>query len=561
MVAKFSANGKRIGRPPKAKPIALSDQDQALAQGLLKNFKNRYDGAGRGRRMASWNAPGSGPNEAINSGLQILRNRSSDAVRNDWSGESIVTKWSTALVGIAITPRFRRIKAKTRKQEINDFWADFVRTADADGVLDVYGMQTLAVRSWAERGEMFARRRHRRLDSGLPQPVQVQLLEADMVPNFDADTYIGLPAGNRIRSGIELDRIGAKVAYWVYKNHPGDGLTGPSVSPAAGDLVRVDAADMLHMFEPKRIGQRRGVPMLAPVLPRQRNIIDYEDVTLERQKIANLFVAFISRQLPSLDETDPDTLAALSGMLAQVDGEGSPLLPMKPGLLQELEDGQKVEFANPPEAGTNYSDYMRTSHLGTAAGGGLPYELMSGDIAGVSDRTLRVIINEFRRFASQRQWQIVIPMFCQRLVEWFADAQLLAGNISEQEAADIKRAEHAPHGWEYIHPVQDVQGKALEVKNGFRSRSSVIGEHGDDPDLVDDERAEDAARERKLGLGVPEGEPSTQQPASDDTDQDEIDNNEYSAPPNPSGVGAQAELRALAQLEAATERMRELFAH
>lgn len=557
-MATFSKSGKRIGRPPKEKPAALSDQELALATGLIRTLQNRYDGAGRGRRMASWDAPSSGPNSSINGGLQMLRNRSSDAVRNDWSGESIVTKWATALVGIAITPRFRRIKAKERKLQINDLWADFVKSADADCVLDLYGMQTLAVRSWAERGEVFARRRYRRLDSGLVVPMQVQLLESDMVPNFDADTFRDLPVRNKIRSGIEFNNIGTRVAYWVYKEHPGDEMGGTSVAPARDLLVRVPAEDMLHMYEPKRIGARRGVPMMAPIMARLRNINDYEDVTLERQKIANLFVAFISRQLPTLDPTDPNT-AALTGLLGELDENDSPLLPMKPGLLQELDDGQKVEFANPPEAGTNYSEYMRTSHLGTAAGGGLPYELMSGDIMGVSDRTLRVIINEFRRFASQRQWQIVIPMFCQRIVEWFADAAFLSGQVSAQEAQDIRRAEHAPHGWEYIHPVQDVQGKALEVANGFRSRSSVIGEHGDDPDLVDSERAEDAERERSLGLPV-SGEPT---PAAgsggteqDSTGEDEIEDDEYSAPPNPSGPGVRAELMRIAKLEAERDALR-----
>lgn len=535
-MAKFSATGKRIGRPPKPRPATLSDEDLAVATGLLKQLQNRYDAAGRGRRMASWSAPSTGPNESIDSGLQTLRDRSSDAVRNDWSGESIVTKWATAVVGIAITPRFHRIKSKERKKELSDLWADFVKQADADWVLDLYGMQTLAVRSWAERGEMFARRRHRRADDGLPVPMQVQLLESDMVPNFNADTFTGLPKGNRILSGIEFNRIGKRVAYWVFNAHPGDRLIGPSIAPSPGDLVRVPAEDMLHMYEPKRIGARRGVPMLAPIMARLRNINDYEDVTLERQKIANLFVAFVSRTLPTLDPTDPNTLA-LSGMLSELDDDGSPLVPMAPGLLQELEDGQKVDFANPPAAGTTYSEYMRTSHLGTAAGGGLPYELMSGDIAGVSDRTLRVVINEFRRFAAQRQWQIVIPMFCHRIVEWFADSAMLAGHITDEEAQDIRRAEHAPHGWEYIHPVQDVQGKALEVSNGFRSRSSVIGESGDDPDVVDRERAEDIARERSLGLPTKGDEAQ----APDDEDEDGVDSDEYSNPGHPSGEGVRAD--------------------
>ena len=235
-----------------------------------------------------------------------------------------------------------------------------------------------------------------------------------------------------------------------------------------------------------------------------------------------------------------------------------PLVPLRPGLVQELEDGQKMEWSNPPEAGTNYSDYMRTTHLGTAAGAGLPYELMAGDIREVSDRTLRVIINDFRRFAEQRQWQIVIPMFCQRVIEWFADAALLAGEITLAEYDDVIRVEHAPHGWAYIHPVQDVQGKRMEVDAGFRSRSSVIGERGDDPDAVDEERAADMQREKDLELWVdPIGTPAASGDPADDGDEDGIDDDEYSAPPNPTqDQQREMHLALLKRTEAETEALR-----
>ena len=233
-------------------------------------------------------------------------------------------------------------------------------------------------------------------------------------------------------------------------------------------------------------------------------------------------------------------------------------MPLKPGLIQELGDGETMNFANPPEAGTNYSDYMRTSHMGTAAAAGLPYELFAGDIREISDRTLRVLINDLRRFAEQRQWQIVIPQMCQKVVDWFAESAFLASLVSEDEIDDVKRCEHAPHGWAYIHPVQDVQGKAMEVSNGFRSRSSVIGERGDDPETVDEERASDQEREEELGLPIQGVLPTT---ATDDpTDQgdgDGIDNEEYSAPPNPTQAQQrEMHLALLKRTEAETDALR-----
>lgn len=102
-------------------------------------------------------------------------------------------------------------------------------------------------------------------------------------------------------------------------------------------------------------------------------------------------------------------------------------------------------------------------------------------------------------------------MFCQPVREWWVDAAVIAGHVSTAEADDVKRVEWQPHGWPYIHPVQDPEGKALEVKNGFRSQSSVISERGDDPESVAEERAADMEREKDLGLWV---DPNPAKPAS-----------------------------------------------
>lgn len=518
---------------------AEADQPAAPQGANRLVVRNRYGAAGNGPRLAGWKPPASGPNRALE-GLQTIRNRARDTTRNDWTGASASQKWATNLIGIGITPRWKRIKGKERKQALTDLWTDFVANADADGALNFYGLQTLAVKAFFEGGECFIRRRSRFLDEGLPVPVQFQLLEAEMVPVFDATAFTDLPANHYIRSGIEFNKRGRRIAYWVYKDHPGDpvvrsgGITGISGdSPSRDSLVRIPADEIAHLYEPTRPGQLRGVPLLASVLPRLRKIEDYDDATLTRQQLANLIVAFIVKKLPAM--TGDESLNPLTGQ-EDAEGEdsaGRPLMGLTPGLIQELDEGKEVQWSNPPEAGTTYSDYMRTQHLGTAAASGLPYELFSGDIKDISDRTLRVIINEFRRLAEQRQWQLIIPQMCERCIRWFAEAALLAGLISVDEFDDVRRVEWSPHGWAHIHPVQDPQGKELEVKAGFRSRSSVIGERGDDPEIVDQERADDQAREKELGLYA---DPSGQLDA----------NGEPVAPPAPANDPAAQEAAAAA---------------
>lgn len=498
------------------------DEPSAKSNGIVA----KYDAAGNGRRMRGWNAPTSGPNRAV-AGLQKIRDRSRDAVRNDWTGKSGIQHWTTNLIGTGIVPRAKRIKDKAKKQKSIDRWNKWSKLADADGVLDFYGLQTLATRAWLESGEVFARLRYRRPGFGMDVPLQVQLIEADFVPMLDVDNWPGMATGNRIRSGIELSNIGQRVAYWVYREHPTDFF---SIQVDMTKLVRVPADQMLHIFEPTRPGQLRGVPDFAPVLARLRNVADFDDAVLERQKLANLFTAFLTKPMP----TAGDGIDPMSGMPIEWDADGSPMAALGPGIMQELLPGEQIQFANPPEPGTTYGDYMRSQHMGTAAGQGLPYELLSGDIKEVSDRTLRVVINEFRRYAEQRQWQIIMPMFCQPVREAYVDQAVLAGEIAAGDADDEKAVEWSPQGWQYIHPVQDAQGKQTEVDAGFRSRSSVIAERGDDPELVDEERAADKERADALGLTPVVADPNATPKADQKTDQkksksenDNIAPNEY----------------------------------
>lgn len=362
-----------------------------------------YEGARHGRRMAGWKTTSAGPNRTVNDSLETLRKRSRDAVRNNANAAAVVQTWVRSLVGQGISAR-SATTAPVLKAKLTDLWNAWCRVADVDGA-DFAGAQQLAVRAWLESGECFARLRPRKLLDGLPVPLQIQILESDCLPLLDADTYDGLPTGHCIRSGIELDAIGRRVAYWFWKAHPQD--TTPA-NIVVNDLTRVPAENVAHLFEPTRPGQLRGVPILSPVLAKMRTLDDFTDALLERQRLANLFVTFIKRPLAS-GANDPMTGLPYQG------SADDPIAAMEPGTSQELLPGEDVAFSDPPGADQSYAEYLRSELLQLSAGTGLPYEYLTGDLKDVSDRTLRLSVTEYRRACEQRIWGVIVPRFLEKV--------------------------------------------------------------------------------------------------------------------------------------------------
>lgn len=443
-----------------------------------------HDAAGNGRRLRGWSPASTGPNRA-NTGAPSIRNRARDVVRNDWAGSAIINRWASNLVGTGIIARPKTTDAAL-KTKINDLWDDWQQVCDADGTLDLYGLQNMVARNWIAAGEVFIRLRPRFPQDGLPVSLQLQVLEADMVPAQDSTA----PNGNEIAQGIEFDRLGRRVAYWMHRNHPGDGRSD------TGQLVRIPADTVLHIFEPLRPGQLRGISELAPVLTKLRSVGNFDDSVLHRQELSNLFAGFVERT-PSVNDRAIDPI---TGQTIQTDTSGVPMVAMEPGTMQELLPGETVKFSDPPDAGANYADFTRAQYQLIAAGTGLPYELLTGDLRDISDRALRVIIQEFRRLCQQRQWHILIPQLCQKVRNAWADAAVLDGALTTEEGKTAKRVNWVPQGWAYIHPLQDIQAQKIAVENGLSSRNRVITERGDDPEQIDAERADDYARAESLGL-------------------------------------------------------------
>jgi lambda family phage portal protein len=458
-----------------------------------KRIRASYEGAGTGRRAADWDAPEGALNTIALPALPALRKRSRAAVRNDPYAYNAIDKRVSSIIGTGITPR-AMIEDAPIRSALRRLWEDWTDESDADGLTDFYGQQALISRMVEESGECFVRLRYRKREDGYAVPLQLQLLAAEYVP---LDKNFKTRAGNIVRAGIEFNGIGQRVAYWMYATHPGDALAN---SYSYNALHRIAASEVLHIFEPTEGGQLRGVPRLAPVLLRLKSLDNYDDAVLFRQEVSNLFAGFITKPAGE----GPQALDPLTGQPIKADTDGAPLVGLEPGSMQELMEGEEVKFSDPPDAGNTYVDFMRQQLHAAAAGVGLPYELLTGDMGNISDRVLRVLLNDFRRRIEQLQFGVYVFQLCRPVRAAWLDTAVLSGAIALADYSarrrDYLRTRWVPQGWAYIHPVQDVEGKLKEINGGLNSRSEHVLRTGYDAEQIDAENAQDNARAEKLGL-------------------------------------------------------------
>lgn len=465
--------------------------------------------AGRGHPRI-WPTFRSGPNRALLAQLGTLQARSQRAHRIYGYARRGVNVLVDNCISTGILPMSKCPDAAVSKA-LNDAFGDWLKEADADGMNDWAGWQAKMLRGMIINGESFARRRFRRAADGLVVPIQFQYLPSEICP---ADKTDGGAGRNEVVAGIEFDPIGQRAAYHMFQRHPFD-QTGAQVANV--ETRPVPASEIRHLYDPQD-GLIRGEPWLVRALVKLEDMDAYDDAELVRKKNAAQISGFIKRPASS----PGDQLLGEETIETSADGAAETVV-MSPGSFVELQQGEDVEMSQPGEVGGSYDTFMRWQLRNIAVSIGILYEQLTADYSTLgNDRIYRHAMSEFKRSCTVLQW-----LFVQQVLEWawvsWVDAALLAG-ITVRPAGmtdrDLYRVVHNPPRWEYMHPVQDVQADAAAVAAGFTSRRRVVASRGDDVEQIDEERAEDMAREEKLGLttepaagAAPEPEPDEPPPS------------------------------------------------
>lgn len=473
-----------------------------------------HEAAGRGRRGIAWMPSNPGAVAAMLATSHDLRIKSRDLVRrNAWAAAGIEAYVANA-VGTGIKPQSMAADESFRAAA-QQLWRAWTEEADASDQTDFYGLQGLACRAMLEGGECLIRLRPRRPEDRLSVPLQIQLLEAEHLP-LTLNTE--LPSGNQIRSGIEFNALGRRVAYHLYRSHPEDGRLAPMSGQGGLNTVRIPASEILHLYRVLRPGQIRGEPWLARALVKLNELDQYDDAELVRKKTAAMFAGFITRNAPE------DNLLG-EGVS---DANGVALAGLEPGTLQILEPGEDVKFSDPADVGGSYGEFLRTQFRAVASAIGVTYEQLTGDLSGVNYSSIRAGLLEFRRRVETVQHGVLVHQMCRPVWGAWMDQAVLAGALEApgypRRWREYTACKWVPQGWQWVDPEKEFKALLLAIRSGLMSRSEAISSFGYDAEDVDREIAADNARADGLGLvfdsdprkvaktGVAQPEPPTPSP-------------------------------------------------
>jgi lambda family phage portal protein len=443
----------------------------------------RLEGAMAQRRLRGWQPPLENINSLVASGGPRLLARSRELVVTNGYAANACEAFASNLVGDGIKPS-SLIEDPALRDRVQRLWLAWTDEADADGLTDFYGLQAMVAREMFVAGECFVRLRPRRAEDGLLVPLQLQLLQSEMLP-FEKTETAG--NGNRIRCGIEFDLIGRRVAYHFRRRHPGDSTDQRIAAP---DTVRVPAEDVLHIYRPIDAGQIRGLPHVAPAMVRLFLLDQYDDAELDRKKTAAMFAGFITKTAPE---------EQLLGEIEATDMGGA-IASLEPGTMQVLLPGEDVKFSSPADVGGGYEAFQYRTLLSVSASLGLPYHLVTGDVRQANYSSLRAELVEFRRRIGQLQHGVLVHQFCRPIwARWLETAQL-AGRLDLSDPVAARMVQWIPPRWDWVDPLKDIQAQVLAMEAGITSRRKVVEATGYDVEEVDRENATDAARAAALGL-------------------------------------------------------------
>lgn len=527
----------KVGRDKvKVKENIIDKVVRYIAPGKgLKRMRSRmttaviggYTGASKSRRgLKGWTVPGGDADSDILPDLQDLRDRSRDLVRNTPTAASAINTNVTNVIGTGLKyhSRIDREYLGLTEEEAEAWeqnaerrfrlWSESVE-CDAARTLTFSGVQELTYRAALEGGDAFVLLPMIKRP-GLPFGLKLQTIEADRVRNKD-----NVADRNTLAGGVETDKHGAPVNYHIQKTHPGNKMQVSlewDVIPAFGK--KTGRRNVLHLFDKRRPGQRRGVPYLAPVIESLKQLGRYTDAELMAAVVSGMFTVFIESDMPEelLDMPDGDT----------ADSDSSDNYELGNGSIVGLAPGEKVNAPNPGRPNTAFDPFVVAIIRQIGAALEIPFELLMKHFTSSYSASKAAFMEAWKFFNSRRSW--LVRGLCDPVLEAFMVEQVAKGYIYAPGFLTDPLIRKAYLGAEWVGPakgqineLQEVKAARERVDAGFTTiASETASMTGGDWDKNHRQSTKETNRRRNDGL-INDKNP---QPPEPEPDPDEEDNKE-----------------------------------
>lgn len=472
-------------------------------------------GASRHKKaLVGWVTQSGSPKEDIDDNIGLLRERSRDlfmggspmatgaikTIRTNvvGSGLRLKSQLDSEFLGLSASDADDLERAIEREFSL---WAD---NQDCDAARSkTFGqIQSLAVLSALISGDVFATlpvvpRVGRVYD------LRILLIESDRIAT---PAMVDIADRDRVVEGIEHDKYGAPVAYYIADRHPKsfELMRENEVKRVPAFGKKTGRRNVLHITQDlERPGQMRGVPLLAPVIEAIKQLGRYTDAELMAAVVSSFYTVFIKTATPDLQ------LGEAIPMEEQVDTGDLNSYEMGNGSIVALNEGESIETANPGRPNTAFDGFVIAVCRQIGAAIELPYELLLKQFTASYSASRAALLEAWKMFMMRRSW--LVENFCQPVYEEWLSEAVAKGRISapgffEDPAVRAAwcRADWYGPSQGQLDPLKEARAGKVRVDEGFSTRERESAELGGQSyDQIHRVRSREESRRRDDGLTPP----------------------------------------------------------
>lgn len=497
---------------------------------ILNAGYSRHGGSYAKKSLIGWLSGGSDADADIVDNLETLRNRSRDLYMGSPLATGALKTVRTNVVGSGLAlnaqvdAKFLGLTEEQAKEwEENTerewrLWSESVN-CDAERRQTFFQLQSLVLLSALMSGDVFVTmpvipRK------GCAYDLRIGLIEADRVCNpLNASTTAN------ILGGIEVGTYGETVAYWVAKHHPG------AIPRMGQDLQQewkrvlafgttTGRRNVLHiMADVERPAQRRGVPMLAPVIEALKQLSRYSEAELMAAVVSGMFTVFVKSNTPD------SPLATAFNPSMQVDKDPN-AYEMGNGSIVALDEGEEVQIADPSRPNPNFDPFVIAICRQIGAALEIPYELLVKNFTASYSASRASLLEAWKMFRMRREW--LVGNFCQPIYEEWLTEAVLKGRVQAPGFFDDPAIRAAWCGAEWfgdaqgqLDPLKEANAAKVRVDEGFSTREREAAElTGMKYDQVHAVRKREEAMRREDGLSATAPAQPMTEPEKEETDEE-----------------------------------------